>query len=132
MPSSLESKALALAMLAASISLGGSLLVAVPISHFAAGGTGLQRADAAMPEISASADPALIAQGRSNFVMSCAECHNDDATGDEGPNLHNLAISNARIATTIKHGVKGEMPSFAKKYDDAQIATLLAYLRSLK
>jgi mono/diheme cytochrome c family protein len=24
------------------------------------------------------------------------------------------------------------MPSFAKKYDDAQIATLLAYLRSLK
>jgi mono/diheme cytochrome c family protein len=132
MTSSLESKALALAVLAASISIGASLLVAIPIKHFAAGGMIPQRAATAMPEIIASTDPAMIAQGRSNFVMSCAECHNDDATGDEGPDLHNLAISNARIATTIKHGVKGEMPSFAKKYDDAQIATLLAYLRSLK
>ena len=132
MTSSLESKALALAFLAASISLGGSLLVALPIKHFSLGGIVRERSDAAMPEIVASADPALIAKGRSNFVMSCAECHNDDATGDEGPDLHNLAISNARIATRIKHGVKGEMPSFAKKYDDAQIATLLAYLRSLK
>jgi mono/diheme cytochrome c family protein len=132
MTSSLESKALALAVLAAAISLGGSLLVAIPIKHFALGGMGREHTDAALPAIVASSDPALIAQGRSNFVMSCAECHNDDATGDEGPNLHNLAISNARIATTIKHGVKGEMPSFAKKYDDAQVATLLAYLRSLK
>ena len=132
MNSSLESKALAIAVLAASVSLGGSLLVAIPIKHFALGGMGPQRGDAAMPEIAASADPTMITKGRENFVMSCVECHGDDATGDEGPDLHNLPISNARIATTIKHGVKGEMPSFAKKYDDAQIATLLAYLRSLK
>jgi len=131
MTSSLESKALALALLAASISLGASLLVAIPIKHFALGGM-VRRADAGMPEIVASTDPTAITKGRENFVMSCVECHADDATGDEGPNLHNLAISNARIATTIKHGVKGEMPAFAKKYDDAQVATLLAYLRSLK
>jgi mono/diheme cytochrome c family protein len=132
MNASLESKALALAMLAASVSLGASLLVAIPIKRYAAGGAAPERPDATVPEPVASADLAVIAKGRENFVMSCVECHGDDATGDEGPDLHNLPISNARIATTIRHGVKGEMPSFAKKYDDAQIATLLAYLRSLK
>jgi len=53
-------------------------------------------------------------------------------TGDEGPSLHNLSISNARIAATIKKGIKGEMPTFAKKYDDTQIAALVSYLRSLR
>jgi mono/diheme cytochrome c family protein len=132
MNASLESKALALALLAASLSLGASLLAAIPIKRLAELSPAPGPSDASMPERVASADPAIIAQGRDNFVMSCVECHGDDATGDEGPDLHNLAISNARIATTIKHGVKGEMPSFAKKYDEAQIATLLAYLRSLK
>jgi mono/diheme cytochrome c family protein len=129
---SLESKALALAMLAASVSLGASLLVAIPIKRYAGAMTTSVESGQAGPEPQVAETPEQIAKGRENFVMSCVECHGDDATGDEGPDLHNLAISNARIATTIKHGVKGEMPSFAKKYDDAQVATLLAYLRSLK
>lgn len=132
MNTSLESKALALALLAASVSLGASFLVAIPIKHLAAGGPAPERTEASAPEPAAPADPAIVAQGRQNFVMSCVECHGDDAHGDEGPDLHNLAISNARIATTIRHGVKGEMPAFAKKYDDAQVRALLAYLRSLK
>ncbi len=131
MNSSLESKALALALLVASISLGASLLAAMPIKRFASGPAS-ERMDASVPEPVVSTDPAVVAQGRQNFVMSCVECHGDDATGDEGPDLHNLAISNARIATTIRHGVKGEMPAFAKKYDEVQIGTLLSYLRSLK
>jgi mono/diheme cytochrome c family protein len=64
--------------------------------------------------------------------MSCSQCHGDDAHGDEGPDLHNLSISNARIVVTIKKGIKGEMPTFTKKYDDHQIAALVAYLRSLR
>jgi mono/diheme cytochrome c family protein len=130
MTSSLESKALALALLVASVSLGASLLAAVPIKCFVTGAAALEQTNA--PEPVVSTDPAVIAQGRQNFVMSCVECHADDATGDEVPDLHNLAISNTRIATTIRHGVKGEMPAFAKKYDEAQIATLLSYLRTLK
>ena len=129
---SLESKALALAILAASVSLGASLLVAIPIKRYASASGPSAENNTAGPEPQVAETPEQIAKGRDNFVMSCVECHGDDATGDEGPDLHNLPISNARIATTIKHGVKGEMPSFAKKYDDAQIATLLAYLRSLK
>lgn len=76
--------------------------------------------------------PALVEQGRSFYNMSCSHCHADDATGDEGPNLHNLSISNAHIAATIKKGIKGQMPSFSKKYDDSQIAALISYLRSLR
>jgi mono/diheme cytochrome c family protein len=67
-----------------------------------------------------------------SFDHSCAPCHGDDARGDEGPNLYDLAKSDARIATIIKNGVKGEMPSFAKKFSDADVQSLIAYLRTLK
>ena len=71
-------------------------------------------------------------RGYSLFDHSCAPCHGDDARGDEGPSLYNLAKSDARIATIIKGGVKGEMPSFAKKFSDADIQALIAFLRTLK
>jgi mono/diheme cytochrome c family protein len=71
-------------------------------------------------------------RGYSLFDHSCAQCHGDDARGDEGPSLYNLAKSDARITTILKRGVKGEMPSFAKKFNDADIQALIAYLRTLK
>src|SRR3974390_3612156 len=37
-------------------------------------------------------------QGHDLFERNCAHCHGDDARGDEGPTLHNLAMSDARIA----------------------------------
>ncbi len=71
-------------------------------------------------------------QGHRLFERNCAHCHGDDARGDEGPNLHNLALSDARIAKRIREGVKGEMPKFGSKFNDADIAALIAYLRTLK
>ena len=71
-------------------------------------------------------------RGYSLFDHNCAHCHGDDARGDEGPGLYNLAKSDARITTIIKGGVKGEMPSFAKKFNDADVQALIAYLRTLK
>ena len=71
-------------------------------------------------------------RGHSLFDHSCAPCHGDDARGDEGPSLHNLVKSDARITTIIKGGIKGEMPSFAKKFSDADVQALIAYLRTLK
>ncbi len=74
--------------------------------------------------------------GRNLFVQNCAHCHGDDATGSgedgDGPDLHGLAISNARIATVVHHGIKGEMPSFSKKLTSADTAALIEYLRSLR
>jgi len=33
---------------------------------------------------------------------------------------------------TIKRGIKGEMPKFDTKFNDADIQALIAYLRTLK
>ena len=75
---------------------------------------------------------AIAAQGRHLFLMNCAHCHGDDAHGDEGPDLHNLHRSNARIHEVITVGIKGEMPSFGKKLADPDVRQLIAYLRTLQ
>ena len=70
-------------------------------------------------------------QGRHLFLMNCAHCHGDDARGDEGPDLHDLHRSDARIHEVITAGIKGEMPSFGKKLGDQDVQQLIAYLRTL-
>ena len=74
---------------------------------------------------------ALVSNGHRLFLLNCAHCHAPDATGDEGPDLHGVAKSDARIAAMIKNGVKGEMPKFGSKLSDADIQALIAFLRSL-
>jgi mono/diheme cytochrome c family protein len=124
---SLEKKALLWALLFSAVSLGSALLMASPIQKisrwpFFTGGASSNTA----------VSPQLLAQGAGFFAQSCGDCHGDDGHGDEGPDLHNLAISDARIASQIKNGTKGEMPSFSKKYHDEQIAALVAYVRTLR
>jgi len=70
-------------------------------------------------------------QGRHLFLMNCAHCHGDDARGDEGPDLHELHRSDARLHEVITAGIKGEMPSFGKKLGDPDVRQLIAYLRTL-
>jgi mono/diheme cytochrome c family protein len=76
--------------------------------------------------------PALLSQGRALFLSSCAHCHGADATGDEGPDLHDVGVSDRYISNIITHGIKGEMPSFRKKLGHDEIARLTAYVRSLE
>ncbi len=76
--------------------------------------------------------PALVARGRALFLDSCAHCHGADATGDEGPDLHGIQVSDRYIAGIITHGIQGEMPSFAKKLHAPEITALTAYVRSLE
>lgn len=75
---------------------------------------------------------ALRKQGRTLYFKSCAHCHGLDLTGDEGPDLHGLEISDRRIATVIQRGIKGEMPSFAKKHSEMEVAALVAFVRSVQ
>ena len=124
---SLEQRSAVLALLCSLIALGGALLIAGPIQELANSAF-----FAGKPSSGIAVSPELLAQGSGFFAQSCADCHGDDAHGDEGPDLHGLAISNARIAAQIKNGTKGEMPSFAKKYHDPEIAALVAYVRSLR
>lgn len=76
--------------------------------------------------------PALVARGRALFLDSCAHCHGADARGDEGPDLHDVHVSDRYIANIITHGIPHEMPSFAKKHGAADVTALTAYMRSLE
>ncbi|HTL57319.1 MAG TPA: cytochrome c [Candidatus Limnocylindrales bacterium] len=70
-------------------------------------------------------------RGYTLFMLNCAHCHGNDARGDEGPDLHGLTKSDGRIASLIKNGIKGEMPSFGRKLTDADVQALIAFVRSL-
>jgi mono/diheme cytochrome c family protein len=73
-----------------------------------------------------------VRQGYDLFILNCAHCHGNDARGDEGPDLHGVTKSDARIASMIKNGVKGEMPKFGTKLTETDIQALIAFVRSLK
>jgi mono/diheme cytochrome c family protein len=47
------------------------------------------------------------------------------------PDLHGLRKSDQRLEKITKDGIKGEMPAFGKKFSDADIAALIAFLRTL-
>ena len=85
-----------------------------------------------LPMPAGSTPDSLRTAGRKLFLASCAHCHGADARGDEGPDLHALDVSDRRIATVVRQGIKGEMPSFAKKHSPQEIAALIAYLRTLE
>src|SRR5262249_38184320 len=71
-------------------------------------------------------------RGQSLFEQNCAHCHGDDARGDEGPDLHNLKKSDARITKVVTQGIKEEMPAFGAKLNDHDVKALIAFLRTLK
>jgi mono/diheme cytochrome c family protein len=74
----------------------------------------------------------LAIKGRSYFLQSCAHRHGRDADGGEdAPSLLKLQISGAHMALVIQSGAKGEMPSFTKKYNEQDVAALVAYLKTL-
>jgi mono/diheme cytochrome c family protein len=72
------------------------------------------------------------ARGRTFFFQSCAHYHGQDADGGEdAPSLLKLQISGAHMALVIQSGIKDEMPSFAKKYNEQDTAAIVAYLKTL-
>jgi mono/diheme cytochrome c family protein len=79
----------------------------------------------------AAANDPRVAAGAKLFGLNCAHCHGIDATGDEGPDLHNVKKSDDRIKSMILNGVKGEMPSFGKKLSEEDVKNLIAFIRSL-
>ena len=101
------------------------------VATFTAGGIYRNRYETE-PGTKALAPEELAAKGRGFFFQSCAHCHGQDADGGEdAPSLLKLQISGAHMALVIQSGVKGEMPSFAKKYNEQDAAALVAYLKTL-
>jgi mono/diheme cytochrome c family protein len=131
METSLEIKALRYGLLTALVCLGGAGLAAIIIPALPSSILPPMSPEATFSETVVT--PELVATGHEYYDMSCSHCHGDDATGDDdGPDLHDLRISNARMAVAIKKGIKDQMPTFAKKYNDAQIKALVSYLRTLR
>ena len=107
--------------------------VVILVATFTAGGIYRNRyTTETQPGTKPLAPENLVAQGRSFFFQSCAHCHGQDADGGEdAPSLLKLQISGAHMALVIQSGIKDEMPSFAKKYNEQDTAAIVAYLKTL-
>ncbi len=78
--------------------------------------------------VESTVDLELIALGEKTAKSSCLPCHGRDLSGDMGPNLHNLALTDEQIMEVLTKG-KGSMPpSTAQGREEA----VIAYLRTLK
>lgn len=124
-------KQLAAALAAALLALGSAGVLSAALRRAEARVSHQVPTPEAWRETPTPTSPARVAQGRQVFLSSCAHCHGADATGDEGPDLHGVPVSDRYIASLITHGIKGEMPSFRKKLGRDEIGAVTAYLRSL-
>jgi mono/diheme cytochrome c family protein len=101
-----------------------AVLPGLPAALFAAG----------IPFIAAThaaSDPS--ADGGKLFATSCGWCHSQGGrAAGKGPKLAGTERSDAFIASRIKTGKQGAMPGFARTLNDAQIAQIVNYIRSLK
>lgn len=128
---SFQLRAVALALLAGGVALTSAFGAARVLRRVALRTSHQQPTPEVWFETPTPTSPVLVKEGRTLFLNNCAHCHGIDATGDEGPDLHGLEVSDRYIANRITHGIKGEMPSFAKKLHRDEITRLTAYLRSL-
>ena len=80
----------------------------------------------------ATSQPPIVPNGRALFLHNCAHCHGADARGDDGPDLHDLGLTDDWITNRIRKGKAGQMTSFAGKLKPEEIAALVAYVQSLK
>lgn len=82
-------------------------------------------------------------QGRDLFAVTCARCHGADGSGglplfDGGPSPRNFrdhafqrARTDEQIKLTIMNGKATGMPPFGTLFDEQQLRSLVAHVRSL-
>lgn len=92
----------------------------------------VQGVDSSRPATNAPPAKAGAISGRTLFLRNCAHCHGADAHGDDGPDLHDLGLTDEWIANRIRKGKAGQMTAFAGKLQPAEIDALVAYVQSLK
>jgi mono/diheme cytochrome c family protein len=91
---------------------------------------------------SAANESLVVPDGGNVYIKQCAECHGRDGRGKTFRGKHTHArdltdaewqdqVSDERIYNSISKG-KGKMPGFAKQLSDAQIESLVTFVRNLK
>lgn len=128
----LHVKAIGSAVLVSAAALGATFVAAAQLRRRALADSHQLPTPEEWVETPSPTSPALVAAGRKLFLHNCAHCHGIDATGDEGPDLHDVQVSDRYISNLITHGLPHEMPSFAKKLHREEIIALTAYIRSLE
>ena len=77
------------------------------------------------------ADPS--ATGAQLFASTCGFCHqNGGRAPGRGPKLAGTERPDEFIVNRIRLGKEGAMPAYGRAFSDAQIRSLVAYIRSLK
>ena len=84
-------------------------------------------------------DPASVDAGRTLFEANCALCHGSDlegGPGDRGGVAPALATmtgpDDVALIETIKRGRGLYMPSFGTQLEEAEIASIVDYIRSVQ
>ncbi len=97
----------------------------------------LSNPESQIMKLANSKDPAILKKGKNYFSISCAVCHRENANGSIGPNLtddywlHDNSIK--ALFLTIFNGVPDHaMPAWKHSIDKERIATIIAFIRSLK
>ena len=88
-------------------------------------------AHAQTPAPPAPADPS--ATGAQLFASTCGFCHQDGGRAPgRGPKLAGTQRPDDFLLNRIRLGKEGAMPAYGRAFSDAQIRSLVAYIRSLK
>jgi mono/diheme cytochrome c family protein len=67
------------------------------------------------------------------FASTCGFCHQDGGrVAGRGPKLAGTDRPDAYLLNRIRVGKEGAMPAFGRAFSEAQLRSLLAYIRSLK
>jgi len=83
-------------------------------------------------EAPAEASPNDI-DGQQMFATLCGFCHQDGGrVAGRGPKLAGTDRPDDYILNRIRTGKEGAMPAYGGAFSDAQLRSLIAYIRSLK
>jgi mono/diheme cytochrome c family protein len=85
------------------------------------------------PTAGAEIDEAGKADAKAIFAAQCGWCHGDyGMTAARGPQLAGTQMTEREVAQRIRNGKPGYMPGFKQSLDDAQIALVAKYIKSLQ
>jgi mono/diheme cytochrome c family protein len=71
-------------------------------------------------------------EAKTIFAAQCSWCHGDyGMKADKGPQLAGTQMTEQQVEERVRGGKPGYMPSFRKFLNDAQIALMAKYIKSL-
>ncbi|WP_419924777.1 c-type cytochrome [Candidatus Poriferisocius sp.] len=115
----------------------GALLLSGCLALMASGCSGgadpEQAAAPTVLQVTEPAAPGDISVGKSVYLQRCVGCHAVDGSGIVGPDIRPGKVldkyaSAEAMEVLVRYGL-GEMPEFASKLNNVEIAAVVAYVR---